>query len=126
MSIGVRGARGRDGGESTQHAAEAVEVAVDLCDAHTVGISLLEGDVFRWEAAGVSQRRAVHGPLRDQSPCGVCIERTRRNRCISRIDAFRALLVTPRFVEVLLIPFCQWEAEAVASATPTTESRSRG
>src|SRR4051812_6366326 len=31
-----------------------VEVAVDLCDAHTAGISLLEGDVFRWEAvAGV-------------------------------------------------------------------------
>src|SRR5436190_14407621 len=31
-----------------------VEVALDLCDAGTAGISLLEGDVFRWEAlAGV-------------------------------------------------------------------------
>ena len=31
-----------------------VEVALELCDAGTAGISLLEGDVFRWEAlAGV-------------------------------------------------------------------------
>src|SRR6185503_4842227 len=31
-----------------------VELAVDVCDAHTAGISLLDGDVFRWEAvAGV-------------------------------------------------------------------------
>src|SRR5690349_12900668 len=27
-----------------------VEVALELCDAGTAGISLLEGDVFRWEA----------------------------------------------------------------------------
>ena len=31
-----------------------VEIAVELCHAHTAGISLLEGDLFRWEAvAGV-------------------------------------------------------------------------
>ena len=30
------------------------EVALDLCRADTAGVSLLEGDVFRWEAvAGV-------------------------------------------------------------------------
>ena len=36
------------------------EVAVDLCQADTAGISLLEGDVFRWEAvAGCSLPRAT-------------------------------------------------------------------
>jgi hypothetical protein len=27
-----------------------VAIAAGLCDAHTAGISLLDGDVFRWEA----------------------------------------------------------------------------
>lgn len=34
--------------------AQLVDGALDLCRADTVGLSLLEGDVFRWEAvAGV-------------------------------------------------------------------------
>ena len=53
-----------------------VEVAVDLCDAHTAGISLLEGDVFRWEAVAGVFAAARGGTMpRDQSPCGVCIDR---------------------------------------------------
>ena len=40
-----------------------VEIAADLCTADTAGLSLLDGDVFRWEAVtGTS-------PLRRAAPC---------------------------------------------------------
>ena len=42
-----------------------VEVAAELCGAHTAGISLLEGEVFRWEAvAGVHKGRRAVAPCR--------------------------------------------------------------
>ena len=53
-----------------------VEVAVELCDSDTAGISLLDGDVFRWEAvAGVFADTRGSTMPRNQSPCGVCIDR---------------------------------------------------
>ena len=83
-----------------------VEVAVDLCDAHTAGISLLEGDVFRWEAVAGVFAAARGGTMpRDQSPCGVCIERDATQLMHLADRCFPALLATPRFVEALLIPF---------------------
>ena len=55
-----------------------VEVAVDLCQADTSGISLLEGDVFRWEAVAGVFAGARNGTMpRDASPCGVVIDRDR-------------------------------------------------
>src|SRR5688500_15201023 len=49
-----------------------VQVAVELCGAHTAGISLLDGDVFRWEAVAGVFASARGGTMpRDQSPCGV-------------------------------------------------------
>ena len=53
-----------------------VEVAVDLCQADTSGISLLEGEVFRWEAVAGVFADARNGTMpRDASPCGVVIDR---------------------------------------------------
>ena len=52
-----------------------VEVAADLCDADTAGISLLDGDVFRWEAVAGTMASARGGTMpRMASPCGVCID----------------------------------------------------
>src|SRR5688572_30606308 len=83
-----------------------VEVAVDLCDAHTSGISLLEGDVFRWEAVAGVFAAARGGTMpRDQSPCGVCIDRDATQLMHLADRCFPALLAEPRFVEALLIPF---------------------
>jgi signal transduction histidine kinase len=82
------------------------EVAVDLCDAHTAGISLLKGDVFRWEAVAGVFAAARGGTMpRDQSPCGVCIDRDATQLMYLADRRFPALLAEPRFVEALLIPF---------------------
>ena len=83
-----------------------VELAVELCDAHTAGISLLEGDVFRWEAVAGVFAAARGGTMpRDQSPCGVCIDRDATQLMHLADRCFPALLAEPRFVEALLIPF---------------------
>ena len=83
-----------------------VEVAVELCDADTAGISLLEGDVFRWEAVAGVFAAARGGTMpRDQSPCGVCIDRDATQLMHLADRCFPALLAEPRFVEALLIPF---------------------
>jgi signal transduction histidine kinase len=83
-----------------------VEVAVDLCHAHTAGISLLEGDVFRWEAVAGVFAPARGGTMpREASPCGVCIDRDATQLMHLADRCFPALLAEPRFVEALLIPF---------------------
>jgi hypothetical protein len=51
-----------------------VETALVLCRADTAGLSLLEGDVFRWEAvAGVFASYRDGTMPREASPFGVCI-----------------------------------------------------
>ena len=83
-----------------------VELAVELCDAHSAGISLLEGDVFRWEAVAGVFAAARGGTMpRHQSPCGVCIDRDSTQLMHLADRCFPALLAEPRFVEALLIPF---------------------
>ena len=82
------------------------ELAVDLCRAHTAGISLLEGDVLRWEAVAGVFASARGGTMpRDQSPCGVCIDRDATQLMHLADRCFPALAAEPRFVEELLIPF---------------------
>jgi hypothetical protein len=52
------------------------ELALELCHADTVGISILNGELFRWEAlAGVLGFRRNSTMPRNASPCGVCIDR---------------------------------------------------
>lgn len=83
-----------------------VEVAVELCQAHTAGISLLDGDVFRWEAVAGVFAAARGGTMpRGESPCGVCIDRDAVQLMHLADRCFPALLAEPRFVEALLIPF---------------------
>jgi signal transduction histidine kinase len=82
------------------------EVAVDLCDAHTAGISLLEGDQIRWAAvAGVfASARGATFP-KHETPSGVCIQRDGTQLMHLPDRCFRSLYADPRFVEMLLIPF---------------------
>jgi signal transduction histidine kinase len=83
-----------------------VEIAVELCDADTAGISLLDGDVFRWEAVAGVFASARGGTMpRNESPCGVCIDRNATQLMHLADRCFPALLTEPRFVEALLLPF---------------------
>ena len=83
-----------------------VEMAIDLCQADTAGISILEGDVFRWEAlAGVFAAYRGSTMPRDASPCGVCVDQNATQLMHLPDRCFPALLTEPRFVEAMLIPF---------------------
>jgi len=83
-----------------------VEVAVELCRADTAGLSLLEGDVFRWEAvAGVFASYRNGTMPRAASPCGICIDRNGTQLMHLPDRFFPALRAEPPFVEALLIPF---------------------
>ncbi len=83
-----------------------VELAVDVCDAHSAGISLLDGDLFRWEAVAGVLSGARGGTMpRAQSPCGVCLARNSTQLMHLPDRCFPALPAEPRFVETMLIPF---------------------
>ena len=83
-----------------------VEVAIDLCDAHTAGISLLDGDLFRWEAIAGVFAAARGGTIpRHESPCGICIDRDATQLMHLADRCFPAVLAEPRMIEALLIPF---------------------
>jgi signal transduction histidine kinase/ActR/RegA family two-component response regulator len=83
-----------------------VEIAVELCEADTAGISILEGDVFRWESlAGVFAARRNNTMPRNASPCGVCIDQNATQLMYLADRCFPALTAEPRFVEALLVPF---------------------
>src|SRR5678810_1197281 len=87
-----------------------VETAVELCNAETAGVSLLETrdgkELFRWEAlTGVFASYRNNTMPRDASPCGTCIDENRTQLMYLADRLFPALLNEPRFVEVLLIPF---------------------
>lgn len=83
-----------------------VEIAIDLCDAHTAAISLLDGNLVRWEAVAGVLASARGGTMpRDASPCGVCIDRDATQLMRLPDRCFPALQAEPRVVEALLIPF---------------------
>lgn len=90
-----------------------VELAVQLCDAGSAGVSLLErtpdGEtVFRWAAVAGALKPCEGGLTpRDHSPCGVCLD---RNETIllfrpQRVFGyFNGML--PEIVEGLILPLC--------------------
>jgi signal transduction histidine kinase len=85
---------------------KVTEIAVGLCHSDTAGISLLDGNVFRWEAiAGVFAGARGGTMPRNQSPCGVCIDSDSMQLMHLADRLFPALLAEPRFVEALLMPF---------------------
>jgi signal transduction histidine kinase/ActR/RegA family two-component response regulator len=86
------------------------ETALQLCRAHTAGISLLDekdgAEVFRWEAlAGVFRDRRNSTMPRYASPCGTTIDRNATQLMYMAERAFPALRSDPPVVEALLIPF---------------------
>ena len=83
-----------------------VETALAVCNADTAGLSLLEGEVFRWEAiAGVFAAYPNGTMPRDASPCGICTSQNSTQLMSLPDRCFPALRAEPRFVEALLIPF---------------------
>ena len=83
-----------------------VEAATRLCDADTAGVSLLEADLFRWEAvAGVYAAARGTTMPRDASPCGVCIDRGTTQLMLLADRRFQKLPSEPRFVEAMFVPF---------------------
>lgn len=83
-----------------------VETARTLCNADSAGISLLEGDQFRWEALSGALAIFPSATLpRDASPCGVCIDRNAPQLMYMPIRHFPLIPTEPRTVELLLIPF---------------------
>ncbi|MDQ3024998.1 MAG: GAF domain-containing protein [Pseudomonadota bacterium] len=88
-----------------------VETALELCRAHSAGVSILdmEGDdvVFRWNA--VAGAFAVHqgGSIpRDQSPCGIVVDRDSAQLVTHPQRHFSSLHgAAPTIVEALLVPF---------------------
>lgn len=85
-----------------------VETAVELCQAHSAGVSLLEKengvDIVRWRAAAGAWGAYVGGYMaRDGSPCGTVIDRNAA-MLMSRPQRHYAITGLPAIVEVLLVP----------------------
>ena len=83
-----------------------VETAMDLCHAPTAGISLLQGDVFRWEAVAGFLAEWQGGQLpREDSPSHVCLERDETLLLREPGRRFPAVRSDPAITEALVIPF---------------------
>jgi transcriptional regulator with GAF, ATPase, and Fis domain len=88
-----------------------VESALELCQAHSAGVSLLEEEdgrkIFRWHAlAGQYAPHQWGTTPREFSPCGTVLD-TDRIQLMSRLDRHFTYFaqVEPRIAEALLIPF---------------------
>ncbi|MEO8049661.1 MAG: ATP-binding protein [Acidobacteriota bacterium] len=88
-----------------------VETALELCQAHSSGISLLEEeggrDIFRWHGVAGAYAPHLWGTTpRDFSPCGTVLD-TDAVQLMSKPDRFFEYFaeVSPRIEEALLIPF---------------------
>ena len=88
-----------------------VEAALELCHAHSAGISIIEhgatGVVFRWNAVAGEFSPHQGGSLpRNESPCGIVLDRNAAQLIAYPHRYFANLRgVTPRIVEALLVPF---------------------
>jgi len=92
----------RDPTHLLQHFAEVV---VDLCQAHTAGISLIEGDTFRWVAVAGACAEVRGGSMpRDHTPSGLCVDRNDTVLLSLAHRYYQTLAAQPPFVEALLMP----------------------
>jgi signal transduction histidine kinase len=90
-----------------------VEIALNLCAADTVGVSVEEADenggrIFRWVAMAGALKDLIGGTTpRNFSPCGVCVDQN-QPLLMERLDrAYPYFGAAPLpFVEALLLP---WE-----------------
>jgi CheY-like chemotaxis protein len=83
------------------------DAALELCQAHSAGVSLLEGELFRWHAVSGRFAPLLWSTLpRAFSPCGTVLERRAAQLMISPERHFTNLVnVEPKVQEVLLVPF---------------------
>ena len=89
-----------------------VEIALNLCEADTVGISVEQtddkgGKIFRWVAMAGALKHLIGGTTpRNFSPCGVCVDRN-QPLLMERLDrAYPYFSEAPLpFVEALLLPW---------------------
>jgi signal transduction histidine kinase len=87
-----------------------VEVAAELCNAGTAGVSLLDQneageEIFRWVAIAGAHKDNVGGTTPAFSPCGTCLERGRPVLYSYPAQFFEYLAeATPEIVEELVIP----------------------
>jgi CheY-like chemotaxis protein len=87
------------------------DTALELCHAHSAGISLLEEEngrqIFRWHAVSGQWASYLWATMpREFSPCGTVLDRRAAQLMILPERHFTPLLqVTPKVHEALLIPF---------------------
>ena len=94
------------------------EVALDVCDADTAGISILDrddaGPIFRWRAIAGAYSPHLGGMTRREfGPCGTTMDRG-TPQLFSRPGRYFRYFndVKPEIVEALLVPFSIREAHA--------------
>lgn len=90
---------------------QIAQVAIELCQADSAGISILEGapgnEQFVWPAiAGKFAGNVGNGMARWASPCGVVLDQN-RPLLFQRPEFYfpYAVLVAPPIIEALLVPF---------------------
>ena len=87
------------------------EAALDLCQADSSGISILEDDPenarFRWHATAGKFRPFLGGTTpRDFSPCGVVLDRNATQLMADPVRVYPYIAeLSPHVAEVLLLPF---------------------
>jgi hypothetical protein len=108
------------------------DAAVELCNAGTGGISVLETneqgeDIFRWDALSGALAAAVGGTTpRDWSPCGVTLKENspqlfkRPAKCFPEFKA-----ANPQIVEGLVLPLCFPTGEAFGTLWVTSHDEAR-
>ena len=87
-----------------------VDIALDLCDAGSAGVSLRErtpdgGELFRWITAAGQLAAYVETAAPADSPCGVCLARGAPQLFARPARHFAYLAAYPVIDEVLVIPF---------------------
>jgi PAS domain S-box-containing protein len=94
-----------------------VELALELCNADTCGISLRERtdageDIFRWIAMAGQLKHHLHGTTpRYFSPCGMTVD-SNAPMLMKRPElVFKYLDVGPPFYDVLLIPLSEKDSD---------------
>jgi len=104
------------------------EVALELCMAHSAGVSLLEETKghFRWYAVAGKWRELQWTTLpREFSPCGTVLDRSATQLMIDPERYFTPLAgLPPRVAEVLLVPFAV-KGEVVGTVWAVSHEDSR-
>jgi len=83
-----------------------VDLAVDLCGAHTAGITVHDGDDFRWAATtgALGQCRRPFS-VGTPNPFIACVKQNATQLMRAPERHFSMLSIEPRIIEILIVPF---------------------